>query len=112
MIALFRAHGITGWRRGQRLVGRPDFVFRGARIAVFVDGCFWHGCPTHYRRPKSRRDYWDEKIARNKRRDRDVDRTLRKQGWMVLRFWEHALARKREAQTVVRLRRALKQGAP
>lgn len=86
---------------------RPDFVFRAQRVAVFVDGCFWHGCPRHATRPKQNRKFWDEKIARNQARDRLVTRELKKSGWTVLRLWECALAKKREASTLARLRRAL-----
>src|SRR5258708_33881784 len=95
MIALFRAHGITGWRRNQRLFGKPDFVFRRERVAVFVDGCFWHGCPRpkHAPLPKNRADWWAKKLAQNKTRDRIVTRTLRSQGWEVIRVWEGSLTR-------------------
>lgn len=86
---------------------RPDFVFRTQRVAVFVDGCFWHGCPTHGTRPRQHRKFWDEKIARNRQRDRLVTRALRQSGWTVLRLWECALAKKRQAHTLARLRRAL-----
>ncbi len=86
---------------------RPDFVFRAQRVAVFVDGCFWHGCPTHGTRPRQNRKFWDEKIARNRQRDRLVTRQLRKQGWTVLRLWECALAKKRQPHTLARVRRAL-----
>jgi DNA mismatch endonuclease, patch repair protein len=92
LAAMFRAGGITGWRRHQRLPGRPDFVFRRERLAVFVDGCFWHSCPYHGRKPSSRQNYWLPKLARNKMRDRIVTRQLRKLGWSVLRIWHHELA--------------------
>jgi DNA mismatch endonuclease (patch repair protein) len=91
LAAIFRAHGITGWRRCQRLPGKPDFVFRKQRLAVFVDGCFWHGCRWHCRMPESNCDYWQLKINRNKQRDRATTKQLRQAGWHVLRFWEHAL---------------------
>ncbi len=91
LISIFRANKITGWRRNQKLNGRPDFVFRRERLAVFVDGCFWHGCPWHCRMPKSRRDFWIPKMQRNKVRDRKVGRTLRANNWKVVRFWEHSL---------------------
>lgn len=96
MIALFRAHGIQGWRRDQTLFGKPDFVFRRERLAVFVDGCFWHGCPKpkHAPMPKNRAEWWAAKLARNKARDVLVTRTLRKQGWRVIRVWECDLAPK------------------
>jgi DNA mismatch endonuclease (patch repair protein) len=107
LIAIFRAHHITGWRRNSKLPGKPDFVFPAQRLALFVDGCYWHGCPRHYRRPKTNRAFWDAKIARNRQRDREVTRHLRAKGWRVLRIWEHALARKHEPRTVARIRRAL-----
>ena len=74
------------------LPGIPDFVFDEARLVVFVDGCFWHGCP-HCGRgtPKTNRDYWTEKIASNMRRDRSNARKLRALGWRVTRIWEHEL---------------------
>lgn len=68
---------------------RPDIVFTRARVAVFVDGCFWHHCPEHGEMPKANRSYWEEKFRRNTERDRLVDRELRGAGWTVLRFWEH-----------------------
>lgn len=82
--------GRTGGPRST-LPGSPDFVFRRARIAVFVDGCFWHGCAKHCRMPGTNRAYWERKIARNKARDRAADRALRGAGWRVVRVWEHAV---------------------
>src|SRR5438128_3213667 len=69
MINLFRRNHITGWRRHQTLCGRPDFVFRKARLALFVDGCFWHSCPKHATKPKSNAAFWQKKFAANKIRD-------------------------------------------
>ncbi|WSR70958.1 very short patch repair endonuclease [Streptomyces sp. NBC_01197] len=66
-----------------------DLVFRRAKVAVFVDGCYWHGCPDHYISPKTNPGYWSDKIARNMARDRDTDHQLTEAGWTVLRFWEH-----------------------
>ncbi len=103
LIALFRRHGIVGWRRGSRLPGRPDFVFPAARLAVFVDGCFWHGCPRHATWPKQNATFWRAKIRRNRARDREVGRELRALGWRVLRIWQHALAKRQEARTVARI---------
>jgi DNA mismatch endonuclease (patch repair protein) len=80
LIELMRAGKIKGWRRNQRLVGHPDFLFRSKRVAVFVDGCFWHGCPRCYRRPKSRRKYWDAKVVGNIARDRRNRALLRLRG--------------------------------
>lgn len=107
MMALMREHGIRGWRRNSVLPGRPDFVFPGRKVAVFVDGCFWHGCPEHGTQPKQNAEFWERKLAANRRRDRRVGRELRSRGWQVVRFWEHDLARKREGRTVGRLRRTL-----
>jgi DNA mismatch endonuclease (patch repair protein) len=90
---LFRRHRIAGWRRNRPVFGKPDFIFRMHRLAVFVDGCFWHCCPKHGTRPKNNRSFWRRKLARNQARDRLVTHTLRKAGWRVVRFWEHDLAR-------------------
>ena len=107
MAALLRAHGLAGWRRNQALLGRPDFVFRRERVAIFVDGCFWHGCPRHARTPKSHRGYWQRKLLRNKARDRSVRRALRQQGWKVLRVWECELAMRHWARVARRIMRSL-----
>ncbi|MFF7992398.1 very short patch repair endonuclease [Kitasatospora xanthocidica] len=66
-----------------------DMVFRPTKVAVFVDGCYWHGCPEHYVSPRTNPGYWSEKVARNVARDRDTDKILTGEGWLVLRFWEH-----------------------
>ena len=69
-----------------------DLVFTRVRVAVFLDGCFWHGCPEHYRVPATNPDYWGPKIAANAARDVETDQLLAAEGWTVLRFWEHAVA--------------------
>ena len=107
LVELMRAHKITGWRRGSKLPGRPDFVFFRARLIVFVDGCFWHGCPKHGHTPKSGVDYWQEKIERNKKRDLEVTQELQALGWRVLRIWEHSLREKFAKHTISRLKREL-----
>lgn len=110
LMALFREHKITGWRRNRRAVfGRPDFVFPKERVAVFVDGCFWHrhpGCRFAYV-PKSRLDFWLRKFEQNVARDRLVTRTLRKLGWKVIRVWECDLGRKYRERVAGRIVRAL-----
>lgn len=83
--------GLRGYRLHGRLPGTPDLVYSRIRLAVFVDGCFWHGCPRHFRIPSDNRQYWFAKIERNRRRDRRHARSLRAQGWCVLRVWEHGL---------------------
>ena len=134
LMAMMREARITGWRRQVALrlpvseprlpapgaaerkrvrtlkptkSVRPDFVFRRERVAVFVDGCFWHGCPRHGTRPKQNGRFWREKIERNQARDARVTRALRAQGWKVLRLWECALTLKRQKAALNRLRRAL-----
>jgi DNA mismatch endonuclease (patch repair protein) len=84
------------FRRGLRyrvhlagLPGKPDIVFTKARLAVFVHGCFWHGCPLHYNKPVSRAAFWAEKLQSNRDRDARVSAALRADGWRVLDFWEH-----------------------
>lgn len=106
LIEIFRRNNVTGWRRHLRLPGRPDFAFTEQRLAVFSDGCFWHGCPRHLRMPSSNRVYWLGKIARNQARDRGVTRKLRQLGWRVLRLWEHEL--RNESRTLSRLQRFLR----
>lgn len=104
LVAVLREHGITGWRRKYPLYGKPDFVFPGNRVAVFVDGCFWHGHPRKCRMPQANRTYWQRKIARNVARDKQVTSTLLKKGWNVMRIWEDSV----EKQTTLRrLRKAL-----
>jgi len=107
LITIFRSHGVTGWRRGSQLPGKPDFVFPRTKVAVFVDGCFWHGCPRHGTSPRTNASFWLAKIVGNKTRDRRVNRQLRAERWQVLRVWEHELTRKNEPRLLVRLRRAL-----
>jgi DNA mismatch endonuclease (patch repair protein) len=87
-VRLFRANGITGWRRHLPIAGSPDFAFPKVKLAVFVDGCFWHGCPRCYSSPSSSKAFWEIKLAKNKARDLVVNRQLRAVGWKVLRVWE------------------------
>jgi DNA mismatch endonuclease (patch repair protein) len=91
LLALLKRDKITGWRRHLLLPGKPDFAFPKQKVAVFVDGCFWHGCPKCYTRPKTNRAFWDRKREQNMARDRRVDRQLRRQGWKVIRIWQHSL---------------------
>lgn len=94
LIELMRRGGISGWRRKSKLCGRPDFVFPRFHVAVFVDGCYWHGCRKCALRSKSNVDYWKPKIAGNAKRDRANSKTLRQAGWRVIRIWEHELKAK------------------
>lgn len=105
LIEVFRANRIAGWRRKQKLPGTPDFTFKSERITVFVDGCFWHGCPKHCSYPATNSLYWRKKLKRNIERDKQVNKELRKLGWGVLRVWQHELTKKSELQLLRRLRR-------
>ena len=92
-MALVRA-GIRDWRVHEKgILGSPDFYFPKRKLAVFVDGCFWHGCPTCGHVPRKHGAFWKAKIERNRERDRDVRRRLKRSGHHVIRFWEHELAR-------------------
>ena len=75
----------------KEIVGRPDFVLTARKIAIFLDGCFFHGCPQHYREPKQNSEYWLAKVARNRRHDKQVTKALKAAGWRVIRIWEHEL---------------------
>lgn len=88
---LLRKYGVSGWRRHYPLEGKPDFVFLKNKIALFIDGCLWHGCPKHCRIPKTNRQYWVNKISKNKARDARMQRKLRTHGWTVIRIWEHEI---------------------
>lgn len=106
LIELMKEHRITGWRRNWPLEGKPDFVFPKAKVAVFVDGCFWHRCPRHFQAPLQNAEFWEIKISRNCFRDRAVNRLLKAKGWQVIRLWEHDL-REVPGRVVRRLQRAI-----
>lgn len=82
---------IRGYRLHYKLPGKPDIVFPSEKLAVFVDGCFWHKCPKCFVRPRTRRAFWNKKIKSNTKRDSIVNLLLKKSGWKVLRFWEHMI---------------------
>jgi len=84
------AEGIR-YRLKSKLPGRPDIVFPGQKVAVFLDGCFWHRCPEHFQKPKTRTDFWMKKISRNVNRDLEVNQELANVEWLVLRIWEHEI---------------------
>ena len=106
LLSLLKRNKITGWRRHLPLPGKPDFAYQlivkatylrlrlrfpKHKVAVFVDGCFWHGCPKCYARPKTNRAFWDKKREDNIARHKRVNRQLRQQGWKVVRIWQHSL---------------------
>ncbi len=83
--------GLRFFKNVNSLVGKPDIVFPRLKIVIFIDSCFWHGCPEHLRLPKSNLDYWQPKIERNKNRDIDVNNYYLVNGWHIIRIWEHEL---------------------
>lgn len=97
---------IPGWEKQPTdVVGTPDFFFRDQRLALFVDGCFWHECPVCNRRiPANRREFWENKIAANRKRDNRVHRQLRQQGYHVMRIWEHDLKKAKKQAWLKRLK--------
>ena len=111
LVRLLRKNRIKGWRRHQPIFGNPDFIFSKRRVAILVDGCFWHCCPKHSNLPSNNRLFWRRKLAANRKRDALVTRTLRKTGWRVLRIWEHDLTRKNEIKLTHRIQRFLRRGS-
>ncbi|MBM3782776.1 MAG: very short patch repair endonuclease [Acidobacteria bacterium] len=96
-------NGLKGYRKHWPVKGRPDFAWPSIKVAVFVDGCFWHGCPCKAL-PKSNAEFWRQKIESNRRRDQSVSRHLRRQGWVVVRLTECAV---RDGRGFERIRRAV-----
>ena len=99
---LLFARGIRGYRIHFNLPGKPDIVFTRKKIAVFIDGCFWHKCPVCYQEPETRKEFWMKKIQSNIDRDKKVDKQLKSDGWTVIRIWEHEIKKEPE-KTVKRI---------
>jgi DNA mismatch endonuclease (patch repair protein) len=93
LLRILKGKGLKGWRRNSAIVGKPDFIFPKLKIALFIDGCFWHGCREHCRMPNSNQKYWVNKINKNKLRDKQVKKELKGKGWMVIRIWEHEIGK-------------------
>ncbi len=100
--ALLQRGGVSGWKPHPVLAGSPDFGFSRARLAIFVDGCFWHGCSLHTKVPVNNQAYWIAKVQRTRARDRLATRKLRAKGWRVMRVWEHCLREPQAASGVMR----------
>ncbi len=100
LIKLFRENGITGWRRGYPVKGHPDFVFIDKKIAVFVDGCFWHGHDCRNTRPKDNSEFWQIKREKNIKHDKQITALFETRGWTVIRIWECEL--KKNASTSIK----------
>lgn len=104
MRRLLRANKLSGWRRHLEITGTPDFSWSKKKVALFVDGCFWHKCPHCFRKPKSNLSYWDNKVESNKARDRRINKNLQLAGWRVVRVWECKID---QPITIVRIRKVL-----
>lgn len=96
LIELFRKNHITGWKRNYPVKGHPDFVFQNKKIAIFVDGCFWHGHECRNIKPENHKEYWDKKRENNIKHDKEITALFEKRGWMVLRIWECELKKKNQ----------------
>ncbi len=107
MIEIFSSLGIKGWRRNYPVDGHPDFVFLKRRVAIFVDGCFWHGHDCRNTRPADNAEYWNLKRERNKKHDAEVTARFEKRGWTVLRIWECELKKSNRAKLVDSLKSVL-----
>ena len=94
LISVFKENKISGWRRNYAVKGHPDFVFLKMKIAVFVDGCFWHGHDCRNTTPSDNKEYWDRKRQRNIQHDREVTAIFEARGWTVIRIWECELKKK------------------
>lgn len=94
LIKVFKEKNITGWRRNYPVKGHPDFVFLEKRVAVFVDGCFWHGHDCRNTRPADNSDYWSNKRERNIQHDKEITDLFCSRGWTVIRIWECELKKK------------------
>ena len=106
---LLWASGVRGYRKHWKVAGKPDFAWPGRKIAVFVDGCFWHGCVRCKTLPGTNVEFWQKKIETNRARDKRVTKLLRIDGWTVLRFWEHDVKRNPK-KAVLRIVAAVKGG--
>lgn len=104
LIAYFKENKITGWRRNYKVYGKPDFVLPDLRIAIFVDGCFWHGHSCRNTHPEQNKEYWQRKIARNMARDKEVTDHLERLGWNVIRIWECEFLKKNRGLLEKRLK--------
>lgn len=94
LISVFRELGIVGWKRHYSVKGHPDFVFLKKKIAIFVDGCFWHGHDCRNTRPANNQEYWEKKRLRNIQHDMDITSLFTSRGWTVIRIWECELKKK------------------
>ena len=103
LIKIFKENGINGWRRNYKVKGHPDFVFPDKKIAIFVDGCFWHGHDCRNTRPADNAEYWRKKRERNMCHDKEITALFEKRGWTVIRIWECELKKKNRNKLLIKL---------
>lgn len=103
LIKFFKENKITGWKRNYPVKGHPDFVFLDKKIAVFVDGCFWHGHDCRNTRPSDNAEYWQRKRERNIKHDKEVTAMFENRGWTVIRIWECELKNKNRSALIYKL---------
>ena len=104
LIQLFKENHIVGWKRNYPVKGHPDFVFLDKKIAVFVDGCFWHGHACRNTRPSDTADYWKKKRERNMKHDKEITELFERRGWIVIRIWECEMKKKNREKLISRLK--------
>ena len=104
LIQLFKENHIVGWKRNYPVKGHPDFVFLDKKIAVFVDGCFWHGHDCRNTRPSDNADYWKKKRERNMKHDKEITELFERRGWIVIRIWECEMKKKNREKLISRLK--------
>lgn len=108
LIKYFKENNIHGWLRGYNVKGHPDFVFLDNKIAIFVDGCFWHGHDCRNTRPSSNAEFWQKKRERNMLHDKEITELFEARGWTVIRIWECELKKKNCGYQLARIKEALK----
>jgi DNA mismatch endonuclease (patch repair protein) len=107
LIHYFKENNIHGWKRGYKVKGHPDFVFLDKRIAIFVDGCFWHGHDCRNTRPAAHQEYWQKKRERNIKHDKEITARFESRGWTVIRIWECELKKKNYEPSLTKIIKAL-----
>ena len=103
LMELFKQNGITGWRRNYPVKGHPDFVFLDKKVAIFVDGCFWHGHDCRNTKPASNQEFWNKKLQRSMEHDKEVTALFENRGWTVLRIWECELKKHNSSNVAKRI---------
>lgn len=107
LIQIFKENNIHGWRRNYKVKGHPDFVFINKKIAIFVDGCFWHGHNCRNTKPKDNQEYWDKKRERNMKHDKEITEYFENRGWTVIRIWECELKKDNKNNLLIKIKDVL-----